>query len=153
VNRVQIIFALSAAAFTTTVVIAVVENHRRGKRERDRGDDDRFPPMSRNARVIERSGAPPIPATVTSCVLEVWSREEEDMCQAWVTCEGQRIYGSKTSYTKCWSTSAGPTELKDTNPTPKDGDARINANMSAGTMSMSDDRADGSSYILRFRLE
>lgn len=134
------------------MMLALVACREHSGREHKR-DDDRFTPITRNARILSRSGTPPIPETTTSCALEVWSRDEPDLCQAWVTCDGQRIYGSKTSYTKCASTDKGPTTLTDTKPTPVDRDARLEADLEAGTMTLSDTSAAGVSYSLRMRLE
>jgi hypothetical protein len=123
-----------------------------GGREHKR-DDDRFTPISRNAKILDRTGTPPIPEATQTCLLEVWSREEPDECQAWVTCDGQRVYGSKTSFTKCASTAKGPTTLSDTKPTPVDKDARLEVDLVANTMTLSDTSAAGVSYSIRMHLE
>src|SRR5450631_241015 len=110
-----------AAAFAITL-LACERSHAGGEHDkRDNPDDEeRFPPIARTATITARTGASPIPATETTCTLEVWSLPKEGLCRAWLTCGDTRVYGSKTSDTHCTSSPTGPTVLADTKPTPVD---------------------------------
>jgi serine/threonine protein kinase len=108
--------------------------------------------VTRAARVISKTGAPPFTAPV--CLLRISPRRTlEKDCRVRLECGGHVIYGADNSgFDDCVITGRQPQGFVDPAPTPKDGDPELTCDLVAETATLADTSAAGESYSVTFAL-
>jgi len=109
-----------------------------------------FDTVTRTATVTSAKGA--IPFSSSTCLLSVSPLPNPDRCNVLLTCGSKRVYGSPTSTTRCEASNAGPMLLTDWKPTPKDNDAKLQADLARGVLALADETRSGDTYLVTFKL-
>jgi hypothetical protein len=102
------------------------------------------------AKITSRSGA--VPFGGGSCDLKISpAYAQGDTCRVTLSCGGKIMYGAGDSgYNHCLVQDRHPTSFVDAEPTPTDTDPELQADLVAGTGSLSDTTTSGATYLVAF---
>jgi hypothetical protein len=108
-----------------------------------------FTAVTRTVTVTSKIGSAPM--TSPACELRISPLPDPDFCRVWLTCGGKRVYGSNTSTTRCEASNDGPVILNDWQPSTRDRDAKLQANLMLGVGALGDTTSSGDAYLVKFR--